>query len=124
MKKPLLHFVFVLLLLASCKEEEEPLMACGVSDPVENLDWLNERIAEMEASDFGDNQYVVMATYQGQTVFSVWDCCANCLSIYIAYYNCEGELVEGQSIATNLENREVIWKSEDSTCNVELGPIS
>ena len=56
MKKYLLTFSYLLvaLLLAgsSCNDEEEKLVVCGVEDPLENLEWLNEFV--------NDSSYIIV----------------------------------------------------------------
>lgn len=119
MKKALIPFLSVLIFLASCKDSEEPVSACGVTDPVENLAWLNDSITNIESGDFKDETYLVMATYEGQTVFFFGYCCPSCLSIAITFYDCNGDVIEEQGIINNLENQQVIWKSRNSTCNLD-----
>ena len=117
MKKTLFPLFLLVLALFSCKETEDPIMACGVADPVENLPWLKEKIEEIKAGDFSDATSIIMATYQGQTVFYANTCCAFCLSVAYFFYDCQGEIVEGDGIYLELENSQVIWKSKNSNCN-------
>ena len=117
MKKTLFPFLLLVLAFVSCKETEDPIMACGVADPIENLPWLNEKIEEIKAGDFSDETTVNMATYQGQTIFFAQLCCALCLSESPVFYDCQGEIVEGDRIILNLEDRQTIWKSKNSKCN-------
>lgn len=119
MKKTFLPILLLFFVFASCKETEDPVLACGVADPVKNLSWLNEMINEIESSDFADNSFLVMSTYQNQTVFFVNYCCINCLSVAPIYLNCEGNIIEAEGIGNQLENSQVIWKSKNSTCNFD-----
>lgn len=117
MKKTLFPLLLLVLAFVSCKETEDPIMACGVADPIENLPWLKEKIAEIKAGDYSDETSIIMATYQGQTVFYANTCCALCLSFAPTFYDCQGEIVEGDRISLNLEDSQVIWKSKNSKCN-------
>src|SRR5690606_5713136 len=102
----------------SCQDSEDSVRACGVKNPVKNLAWLSEKISEIESGGFAENTYLLMSTYQGQTVFSIGYCCPGCLSVVSIFYNCEGEIVQGDQINVYLENSKVIWTSKNSTCGV------
>ncbi|MBO0949242.1 hypothetical protein [Fibrella forsythiae] len=66
MKKMLIFFV--LLGMISCKREAMNANTCRVGNPLTELQWLNDRVAQ--SATLG-NLAVYQAIYQGQTVFAI-----------------------------------------------------
>lgn len=122
-------FLFVLLFtVTSCKTDDDNGLSntCSVSNPVEDLSWLKERIDDIKQSSQVDEFYVSQITYKGQTVFIIRDCCAACNSVTTVSY-CSGELVFNLNDEDDKEEYtkfivsnqgDIIWTSQNFTCNI------
>ena len=121
------YILFLLTLLPflvlSCKSDDISLdNTCNIENPIEDLSWLKERIADIEQSSLTDAFYISQATYEGKTVFIVGNYCANCNSIS-PVYNCEGERINTlgcseEFIDFSILNQDtIIWNSENFICN-------
>lgn len=120
MKKNSLLLLLVLLMFSfSCQEKVDPLLACGVENPRENLDWLNELIEQLEITEFGRTfNYITEGIFQDQTLFVLQNCCPNCNSAPI-FYDCQGNVFDTAEISiADLSEVQLIWKSEFSSCTV------
>ncbi|MDX5339730.1 MAG: hypothetical protein LPK25_11925 [Cyclobacteriaceae bacterium] len=118
--KNLLPFLFLSLVIFSCKESEGP-ESCGVENPAQNLPWLAERIEEIEASSFSEYFYVTEARYKGNTVFLMENCCPFCSSV-VTVFNCSGENIGYLSEQNGIDPAEITqvriaWKPSNSSCN-------
>ena len=80
-----ISIIFLLfgLMGAGC-EKEEPPCACGIENPLENLDWLKQ-ILDSEPKTFkvysftsGGNEYIVIDSFVGNALMQ--------------FYSCDGEL--------------------------------
>lgn len=114
--------IFLLgMIFFSCQKDELPVLVCGVEDPVEDLDWLNEQIRELEGSDFGAFQYFTQAKSGNQDIFILKNCCSNCNSVY-PIYDCQGNELgsvgDSRFPMSAISDEKVIWKSSNSLCNV------
>lgn len=122
MKSFLELFAISLLFMTSCHERMEPNYACSVSDPIENIGWLSEKVQELEESPLSSYFSIIMARYRSRTVFVIQSCCPNCASAYPSVINCEGETIgqlgpgEGGIEYSRLKNIVVIWKGEEYAC--------
>lgn len=113
MKAHLLFFVLSFAVL-SCKDNDVPRV-CDVADPVTDLEWLKNKIVELENSELSRKYfYIEQADYNGQTLFYVNNCCPMCMTM-IVYYNCSGEQMEGVD-ASQVRNGKRIWMSEELEC--------
>lgn len=112
-------FAMLLVFSSSCQQNENPRVACGVSNPAVNLTWLSEKIEELEASEFSrDYSYINQVLFEGQTLFALGNCCPNCNWAPV-YYDCEGSIFEDDNLVfEELTVVELIWKSASSTCTV------
>ncbi len=122
MKSCGLLFAFSLLCMTSCHERMEPSFACSVSDPIENIGWLSERVQELEANLFPSYFYIIKASYLSKTVFVILSCCPSCSSPKPSVINCEGETIghlgidEGGIDYSRFKDVEVIWKGKKFAC--------
>lgn len=125
MKKTVLALTLLLLTMLSCKDDDVDKLSnsCQVSNPVEDLEWLKEKIEELIAqtdSEFLKYFYVSQNTYMGKTVFIFPNCCPTC-NTAIPVYDCEGNpigFVGDDSISTNILNNDtIIWNPENFSCN-------
>jgi hypothetical protein len=102
MQKPLLLILFCLLFSFACDEKEDPVTACGVSDPLENLAWLKQMAENAAIGGLSEFSYITQAKYKGKRVFYQGSCCPNCSWALILY---------------DLEDSEVIWQPDGSQCD-------
>lgn len=119
MKNILLIFALFVFFCSSCQQNENPRLACGVSNPAVNLTWLSEKIEELEASEFSRNySYINQVAHEGQTLFVLASCCPNCNWAPV-YYDCEGSVVvDDDLVFSELTGMKLVWKSASSTCKV------
>ena len=122
-----MKFKFAVLVLCLCCDiclscsRNDSDVTCGVSDPIEELGWLNEAVAELQNndSDVAIYLFVSQGTYEGQTVFVFDNCCPIC-NTAVFVFNCEGENI-GQLNSDikrdEIQNRKIIYRSEDFSCN-------
>lgn len=117
---PLIPVILFVIIIVSCKGEIENNNTCNVSDPIEDLPWLRERIGLIISGNqqLARYQYISMAEYRGETVFMFGNCDPLAISIF-PIFNCKNERIGalGEIPADSLFNREIIWKTEDSACN-------
>ncbi len=110
----LLTFGF-LLIISSCKKEDNTKAACGVNNPAKDIAWLATKIGEMDGSaSAGSN--VKVYTYNGDEVFYLEDCPNTCADQFSFVYNCEGaELCRfggfaGVNTCTDFDNTATLLK--------------
>lgn len=117
MKKQLILLSLLALAIFSCdKEDEEPATACGVSDPIENLQWLKQM--KEEAAALGESSqysYIMQAVYEGETVFYNGFCCPHCNWI-LTLYDCSGNAIEKDYSISDVEKITVLWRPDNSVC--------
>lgn len=97
---------------------------CSVENPLEDLDWLVSEIQILQNHpEFSKYYYVTQAEYENRTVFIFGNCCPYCFSV-ITVRNCLGEDIgnlgnsEGDIDFSILENDKIIWKADDSLCEL------
>ncbi len=108
--KNLLCLFTVLLLLLSCKKENNEITACGVHDPLTELDWLSELIEPCD-----ENEICLTAIFQGiyneETVFYTFLQGPLCdPAFYVALRNCSGNIVKEY----RWEDHELLTEEVDS----------
>jgi hypothetical protein len=116
MNKLTFAFMIGILLLGSCNEKDDPT-TCGGENPTEDLAWLKSLIENSESDGLAEYAYLIQATYKGRTVFSMASCCPFCRSVPLIL-DCQGNVVEDVSL-NELENQQVIWRPENSVCNLD-----
>lgn len=118
----LLIALFSLIMIAfSChkdNDDEVLLIACDFSNPIEDVEWLKNRIDELEQTGNGEF-YISQADYSGKTIFIVANCCMACNTVIPVYY-CDGEYV-GEIGNNNLpfsllDEATIIWEPENFKC--------
>jgi|SRR5690606_907650 hypothetical protein len=118
----LITALFTLIMIAfSChkdNDDEVLLIACDVSNPIEDLEWLKNRIDDLEQTGNGEF-YISQATHNGKTIFILANCCMACNSVIPVYY-CDGKYagyIGDDNLAwTLLDEDTVIWKPNNSKC--------
>jgi hypothetical protein len=123
-----LCFLSLGLFAFSCEKEycecDDPWPVCYTTNPIEELPWLKQVVTELEDSgELAVYFYVVEATYQGQTVFIVENCCPQC-GTTIPLYNCQGEIIcnnlpDCPEFGDKLSNRKVIYKHPEAPCQLQ-----
>ncbi len=117
MKIAFLLLVFALFVACSNDQDDAP---CATTDPTNDLEWLKEAVATMEAdtSELAKYFFIEQATYNGEVVFVFSNCCPNCNTV-VNVFNCQGELL-GQLYDEvpyeQIRNPTVIYKRADSPC--------
>lgn len=115
-----MHKALIILLLSgllfSCNENEDPT-SCGVEDPVKDLAWIREAIEFSQSSGLAGFAYLVQGTYEGKTVFIMESCCPFC-NIITVVQDCRGEVIPDASVS-DVINKKVVWKPENSACNLD-----
>lgn len=123
MKKLLLPLVLMVFFFSSCQEETIPSTACQIENPVQNMDWLKVLIEGLENGSLTEYIYISQATRGSQTVFMLQNCCPFCNTV-TSVYDCDGVLLGHLGNGSNgidptsLKNSKVIWKPENSSCNL------
>lgn len=124
MKKALFLFLMLSLVISSCsKDELDPIQDCNTENVLKDLPWLVELIEAQEQSEIGKKySYISKGIYQGQTVFSLQNCCPFCNSISTVT-DCAGNdlgfLGSGGIEPSSITDWEVIWRSSENTCATE-----
>lgn len=119
-----------LVAFSSCKKDKriiDPLRlnsevsACGVKDPVNNLQWLKEIV--QEAKKDGSDKYLTItkADYNGNTYFDSWLGYSSCWKCSI--FDCGGNRVEKKNFtqqqwgeltqALDGKEAEIVWGRRD-----------
>lgn len=111
-------FILSITLLSCDKDEAEESIddVCNVSNPIEDLDWLKEKINSVNQDEYS---YYNMASYQGETVFYYGNCdpAINYVSIV---RNCTGDSLGFTfDLYDELTEISTIWKHENSVCNFQ-----
>ena len=125
MKTKLIYLLVVAsLAITSCSKKDKPTdvlpsNTCGVTNPVEDLAWLKDRISYFKASGV-KSVYIWQTEYQGQTIF-VLSTCDETDDPILSAYGCE----ENMAITTDIMDyvhsitpEYIIWKPTNSTCNL------
>jgi hypothetical protein len=107
------------IVLISCEKNENKdteTNKCNVSNPVEDLDWLNKEIDNVKQDEYS---YYVMATYKGEAVFYYGNC--NPLIQYISIVrSCAGDsLGLTADLYDELTEKSTLWKHANSKCNFQ-----
>lgn len=119
--KKLIILIGILLINFGCKEEEKPMVFCGVENPAENLSWLKAITEELNESYLGPFFYVTSGTYQDQQVFLVENCCPDCNTVTLVYA-CGGENIgilgfDGAGIEpSEVKDQVIVWRGEGNLC--------
>ena len=104
--------ILILSVMLSCDKDESKSDPCDVSNPIEELAWLKATI-----DDLSEYSYIMIADYNGETVFYFGNCnpLANSVS---SVYNCNGDFIGyTNDIRSEITNDRLLWKHEDSECN-------
>lgn len=94
---------------------------CDIINPTKNLDWLKEKISELEQTHLFKSEkiYILQATYNNTTVFLEGNCCAVCNTV-VPIYNCEGESIgtlgQHDFNSNTITNSHIIWISQNTVC--------
>ncbi|CAN5913923.1 hypothetical protein BH24BAC1_BH24BAC1_33250 [soil metagenome] len=124
MKKLLLLLAAFQLMAFSCDTEiciEGPENTCAVTNPVEDLPWLQEKIGGLQQSDpsVAPYFYITQALYENKTVFIFENCCPHCTTV-VPVYDCQGQQLflahERTDFQQKAKNSRLIWQPENFAC--------
>lgn len=115
MKKLIYPILCCVLFTFACSVDEGPAMACGVSDPIENLPWLKQMSENASSGGLSEFAYIANAKYEGKRVFYLGSCCPNC-SWALILYDCEGNALTDEIGFDDLENQKIIWRPKKYQC--------
>ncbi|WP_166149078.1 hypothetical protein [Cyclobacterium plantarum] len=107
--------VFLLGLISCEKDDSLPTNLCEVQNPIQELEWLKEAIDEVRNDEYS---YYSTALYQGRRIFFYGTC--DPLANYASFIrNCAGDnLGDTNELFDRLLEIKVIWKPENSKCNL------
>lgn len=110
--------ILVSITIISCNKDDngDSSNIYNVSNPTEEILWLKNAIDRVKQDEYS---YYVMATYKGETVFYYGNC--NPLVNYVSVLqNCNGDNLGYTSDKQNeLTNLKIVWKHENSKCNLQ-----
>ncbi len=117
------HFLLLLsFLVLSCSNDDglPVIAACGVANPIEDLDWLETRVQELRDNVNEESQFffVSQATFNNETVFIFDNCCPFCNTVS-PVFNCSGELLgvlNDEVPEAELSNSQVVYRPNDFSC--------
>ncbi|WP_341216077.1 hypothetical protein [uncultured Wocania sp.] len=122
MRQNIIFLILLSFVILSCKTDDDNLInTCNVTNPVENLTWLKEKIAELEQTSLYESGevYISQANYNSNTIFILGNCCATCNTV-VPVFNCAGEVIgyggDNNFNINTLKNSIIIWKPENSIC--------
>ncbi|MFC5624252.1 hypothetical protein [Algoriphagus winogradskyi] len=118
MKKLIYPIYCCLLFSFACSEDKDPVMVCGVINPVEDLAWLNAIKQAAESGSSSEYSYLAQATFEGETVFYSGTChpLANWALLLL---DCGGNQIEGEYTFADLGDSKIVWQPEDSRCQFD-----
>ncbi|SOD92922.1 hypothetical protein [Spirosoma fluviale] len=90
-----MKWLFLLLLLGSCRQDQAIPNRCGVNDPLTDLPWL-QQVASTGVKGLGTS--IVQGTYQNQTVYAVYNCGRCFAGPYVTIYRCDGSRICSSSL--------------------------
>ena len=95
---------------SDCDDGSDPI--CGVCNPVENLGWLRDKIAEAKNDAQGDMITFYTGKYENQTVFVQGMCCAACMWVPVVW-TCDGRQLDNSVMLQSITDRKLVWLGED-----------
>ena len=126
MRKLLVLLVLVCISTISCNNDDDSVSnTCNVSNPVEDLDWLKEKIEELEQTEPESLKYLYFSeqNYKNQTIFVLYNC-DPLINYFPLVYNCEGnnpDILKTEDFFKFIALKEgggIIWKPSTSACNL------
>jgi hypothetical protein len=84
--------LFILFIVPSCKEKDNDGSACGVDNPLENIQWLKDIKTTLEISAKASGAQIMRYRYHNEDVFWI-DACYKCPDNLITVCNCSGEVI-------------------------------
>ena len=123
--RALILFISIIFIAIGCHEiafeNEGPAKSfCGVTNPINNLDWLREEVEAISSQSYAAmDVFVISAVYQGQVVFFIDICCPVCNVAPPEIRNCQGQSLGrlGDSIAAmDVVSRSILWRTDNNVC--------
>ncbi|MEQ8711530.1 MAG: hypothetical protein RIC80_00845 [Cyclobacteriaceae bacterium] len=99
------------LMTTACQKDE--------SLDLRGVEWLKERITEIEQSPIANYSYINDGEYKNDRVFIFGNCCPFCASLPAQVHNDSGELLGfvGTDIdLSQIKNVKLFWQPNDAVC--------
>ena len=117
--------LFTLCCCLSCANEDNDvavIAACGVPNPIEDLDWLQNRVQELRENESDEAQYffVSQAVFKGETVFIFNNCCPFC-NIVAPVFDCAGlqiGLLNNEVPEGELSDTQLVFRPDTFSCQL------
>ncbi|MDR3133543.1 MAG: hypothetical protein LBU42_05910 [Prevotellaceae bacterium] len=122
--KKILSFAAILLMLAgslscmiSCKKEN-PAQVCDVNNPLTDLEWLRQLVADLET--FTTHIRIYQCIYETNKIGFLIEPCRPCPEGHFEFLNCEGSMLctswgivaSGcEEFYVDFENKKRIWEN-------------
>ncbi|TMM56159.1 hypothetical protein FEE95_16165 [Maribacter algarum] len=125
MKKTIIPLFYILFVLLSCSDNDDTIMpACGVNNPIQELEWLRTEIERRKANPNEDMKYcyIIQAEFNGEDIF-VYEDCNPFVDKAIPFFNCEGTMINTQDNPIgfdDIRNKVIIWKPKNFVCNIDF----
>lgn len=115
MKLTRLSLFFLLVIYLSCDKSDSPddnaTKICGVTDPVNQLPWLNDLINSRTSCEMYDGAKIYSYTYNGKQMFYLSNGASSIYICAVSGYNCNGsrfDIVDLNEFASNRTNEILI----------------
>jgi hypothetical protein len=83
---------FMLVLAYTCKSDENITPECNYDDPLNDIEWLNEKKQQLEMSMSMAGWQIIRYKYENEYVFLI-DECFQCPDALTLVYNCDGNII-------------------------------
>lgn len=117
MKTMLIILVLSTTLLFSCETSVSPNESspkiCGVTDPINQLDWLQQLISSNTSCTIYNGAKLFSYKYNGKEVFYFVNPASSVFTCTSVVFNCDGskfEISNWQDFETNRINEKLLWK--------------
>lgn len=115
MKTSVIIFIFIFFSLCACKKESyfvplKEINACGVDDPLNQLNWLNRIVAEgqnVSTANFVECVWIIKLNEENFIVIEF-----GLTSSMYSVFNCSGEEIDfnNQELSNSLSENQLIYK--------------
>lgn len=122
-----LSFALIFILFVGCNNDDNDFVqlaieACGVENPLEDLEWLRAEVERRKNDASEDARYCYISQFeQNETTYFLYEDCNPLVDKVISVYNCEGENVgfigDDNFPFQNLIEVTVIFRPKNTLCN-------
>jgi hypothetical protein len=103
------RIILIAIIMMACTRQEV-LTLCNTADPVKNLKWLENFIAQVKTDPRYQSVTISVMEYQGQTVFNISDIVQSC--VYCDLRDCSSQKfmpADYVHFVANKKNEHKIW---------------